>query len=129
METEPFGDTFGPKAQRKKPRLDVGSFEELGKSSAAALDEEETAETALGDSTSTSFNLCHPVQLAYLLCQILLRKRILCLRRMQTTLSLSTSKAHPVEYTENCTKSLILQTLFCMCSTPGIHSALCVKVS
>ena len=26
---EPFSDTFGPKAQRKKPRIDVGSFEEM----------------------------------------------------------------------------------------------------
>jgi nuclear GTP-binding protein len=33
VETEPFGDTFGPKAQRKKPRLDVGTFEELSKTS------------------------------------------------------------------------------------------------
>jgi nuclear GTP-binding protein len=31
VETEPFEDTFGPKAQRKRPRLDVGTFEELGK--------------------------------------------------------------------------------------------------
>ncbi|KAH9947080.1 NGP1NT-domain-containing protein [Amylocystis lapponica] len=29
--TEPFKDTFGPKSQRKKPRLDVGTFEELSK--------------------------------------------------------------------------------------------------
>ncbi|KAI5479824.1 hypothetical protein MNV49_002636 [Pseudohyphozyma bogoriensis] len=27
--TEPFSDTFGKKAQRKRPRLDVGSFSEL----------------------------------------------------------------------------------------------------
>ncbi|KAL5533826.1 NOG2 [Sanghuangporus baumii] len=40
-ETEPFKDTFGPKAQRKKPRLDVGSFEELGKTSADAAQEVE----------------------------------------------------------------------------------------
>lgn len=26
---EPFSDTFGPKAQRKRPRIDVGSFEDL----------------------------------------------------------------------------------------------------
>jgi nuclear GTP-binding protein len=31
VETEPFSDTFGAKAQRKKPRLDVGTFEELSK--------------------------------------------------------------------------------------------------
>ena len=30
VETEPFKDTFGSKAQRKKPHLDVGSFAELG---------------------------------------------------------------------------------------------------
>jgi hypothetical protein len=35
VETEPFHDTFGPKAQRKRPRLDVGTFEELSASSAA----------------------------------------------------------------------------------------------
>ncbi|KDQ09127.1 hypothetical protein BOTBODRAFT_117615 [Botryobasidium botryosum FD-172 SS1] len=29
VETEPFNDTFGPKAQRKKPRLEVGTFEDL----------------------------------------------------------------------------------------------------
>ena len=27
--TEPFSDTFGRKAQRKRPRLDVGSISEL----------------------------------------------------------------------------------------------------
>lgn len=27
--TEPFSDTFGSKAQRKRPRLEVGSFSEL----------------------------------------------------------------------------------------------------
>jgi nuclear GTP-binding protein len=31
VETEPFEDTFGPKAQRKRPRLDIGTLEELGK--------------------------------------------------------------------------------------------------
>lgn len=36
VETEPFANTFGPKAQRKRPRLDIGSIEELGESSAAA---------------------------------------------------------------------------------------------
>ncbi|THH01231.1 hypothetical protein EW026_g1460 [Hermanssonia centrifuga] len=38
VETEPFKDTFGPKAQRKKPRLDVGTFEELSKLGSAAVD-------------------------------------------------------------------------------------------
>lgn len=36
METEPFKDTFGPKAQRKKARIDVGTFEELSLASTEA---------------------------------------------------------------------------------------------
>ncbi|KZT73434.1 NGP1NT-domain-containing protein [Daedalea quercina L-15889] len=43
VETEPFQDTFGPKAQRKKPRLEVGTFEELSKQGAAAAEEAEVA--------------------------------------------------------------------------------------
>jgi nuclear GTP-binding protein len=39
VETEPFEDTFGPKAQRKRPRIDAGTFEELGKLGAAAAEE------------------------------------------------------------------------------------------
>ena len=31
VEAEPFSETFGPKSQRKRPRIDVNSFEELGK--------------------------------------------------------------------------------------------------
>ncbi|CAD6578054.1 MAG: GTPase required for pre-60S ribosomal subunit nuclear export and maturation [Cyphobasidiales sp. Tagirdzhanova-0007] len=34
---EPFSDTFGPKAQRKRPRIDVGSFEELAHSGLTKL--------------------------------------------------------------------------------------------
>ena len=40
METEPFKDTFGPKAQRKRPRLDVGDFEELSRVGAASQEVE-----------------------------------------------------------------------------------------
>ncbi|KAL7424356.1 GTPase required for pre-60S ribosomal subunit nuclear export and maturation [Cryptotrichosporon argae] len=36
VDVESFKDTFGPKAQRKRPRLDIGSIEELGESSAKA---------------------------------------------------------------------------------------------
>jgi hypothetical protein len=43
VETEPFAETFGPKAQRKRPRLDVGSFEELGNVGAAAAENAENA--------------------------------------------------------------------------------------
>ncbi|EJD54563.1 NGP1NT-domain-containing protein [Auricularia subglabra TFB-10046 SS5] len=50
VETEPFGDTFGPKAQRKRPRLDASSFEDLGKQGAAR--EEAEAELAAQPSTS-----------------------------------------------------------------------------
>ncbi|KZT44300.1 NGP1NT-domain-containing protein [Sistotremastrum suecicum HHB10207 ss-3] len=35
LETEPFGDTFGPKAQLKRPWIDVGSKEVLGQVGAA----------------------------------------------------------------------------------------------
>lgn len=46
VETEPFQDTFGPKAQRKRARLDVSSFEELGKvTTEAAAAGDEMAET------------------------------------------------------------------------------------
>ena len=48
METEPFGDTFGPKAQRKKPRIEAGTFEELSKLGAAAADEAAEAATESG---------------------------------------------------------------------------------
>jgi len=41
VETESFGDTFGPKAQRKKPRLEVSTFEELSKAGAAAAEDAE----------------------------------------------------------------------------------------
>jgi nuclear GTP-binding protein len=33
--TEPFSDTFGVKAQRKRPRLDVGSIAELASKAAS----------------------------------------------------------------------------------------------
>ncbi|KAF8167570.1 NUC091 domain-containing protein [Crassisporium funariophilum] len=48
VETEPFSDTFGPKAQRKKPRIDAGTFEELGQVGAAAAEEAENAATVSG---------------------------------------------------------------------------------
>ena len=43
VETESFSDTFGPKAQRKRARIDAGTFEELSKLGAAAADEAESA--------------------------------------------------------------------------------------
>ncbi|KAH9830464.1 NUC091 domain-containing protein [Rhodofomes roseus] len=43
VETEPFKDTFGPKAQRKKPRIDAGTFDELSKLGAAAAEEAEAS--------------------------------------------------------------------------------------
>ncbi|KIK29952.1 hypothetical protein PISMIDRAFT_648197 [Pisolithus microcarpus 441] len=44
-ETEPFSETFRPKAQRKRPRLDVGSFEELSKVGTAAFEEAAEADS------------------------------------------------------------------------------------
>ncbi|KDR85512.1 hypothetical protein GALMADRAFT_366213 [Galerina marginata CBS 339.88] len=49
VETEPFSETFGPKAQRKKPRIAAGTFEELGQLGAAAADEAENAATISGE--------------------------------------------------------------------------------
>ncbi|GJE89693.1 nucleolar GTP-binding protein [Phanerochaete sordida] len=50
VETEPFKETFGPKAQRKKPRLDVGTFEELSKAGNAAVEEaEQKADAVVAD--------------------------------------------------------------------------------
>lgn len=51
METEPFQDTFGPKAQRKKPRLDVGTFEELSQLGADAYDKAEAAANQVDEET------------------------------------------------------------------------------
>ncbi|KAL0951962.1 hypothetical protein HGRIS_008613 [Hohenbuehelia grisea] len=48
VETEPFAETFGPKAQRKRPRINAGTFEELGKLGAAAAEEAEEAATTSG---------------------------------------------------------------------------------
>ncbi|EPQ60015.1 NGP1NT-domain-containing protein [Gloeophyllum trabeum ATCC 11539] len=41
VETEPFAETFGPKAQRKKAKLDVGTFEELATLGSTAAQEAE----------------------------------------------------------------------------------------
>ncbi|KAF5369521.1 hypothetical protein D9758_002588 [Tetrapyrgos nigripes] len=47
VETEPFSETFGPKAQRKRPRIEAGDFAELSKMGAAAVEEAEAeGETA-----------------------------------------------------------------------------------
>lgn len=48
--TEPFSDTFGAKAQRKRPRLDVGSFSELAdKVKAGASAKQQAAQVAAAD--------------------------------------------------------------------------------
>ncbi|PFH48405.1 hypothetical protein AMATHDRAFT_65580 [Amanita thiersii Skay4041] len=52
VETEPFSETFGPKAQRKKPKIDANSFEELGKQGAAAAEEAEEAAQEAGTSVA-----------------------------------------------------------------------------
>ncbi|QIW97294.1 hypothetical protein AMS68_002812 [Peltaster fructicola] len=38
IETEKFSDTFGPKAQRKRPRLDVGTIEDMATATTNGLD-------------------------------------------------------------------------------------------
>ncbi|EGN93607.1 hypothetical protein SERLA73DRAFT_63866 [Serpula lacrymans var. lacrymans S7.3] len=56
VETEPFSETFGPKAQRKKPKLDAGTFEELGKLGTTAFEEAETKTN--GDGPSGNYIQC-----------------------------------------------------------------------
>lgn len=61
VETEPFRETFGPKAQRKRPRIEAGSFEELGQMGAAAANEAleaatESGSNVIGLSILSSFN-------------------------------------------------------------------------
>ncbi|KAI9351467.1 NUC091 domain-containing protein [Obelidium mucronatum] len=46
LEVDPFNNTFGPKAQRKKPKLKVGSMDEL----AAAVDNQQDSYEAVKDS-------------------------------------------------------------------------------
>ncbi|KIR60347.1 nucleolar GTP-binding protein 2 [Cryptococcus bacillisporus CA1873] len=60
VETEPFGDTFGPKAQRKRPRLDIGSIEELGESSAAAAAAEAATAESQANGTADLADIYHP---------------------------------------------------------------------
>ncbi|KAG6335457.1 hypothetical protein ID866_3631 [Astraeus odoratus] len=57
VETEPFSETFGPKAQRKRPRLDAGTFEELSKLGAAAIEEAELADNH-GEGSSGEPTFC-----------------------------------------------------------------------
>lgn len=66
METEPFSETFGPKAQRKKARLDVGTFEELSKLGAAAAEDAEQAANEL-EVGSSGILQCTPSSLEYVL--------------------------------------------------------------
>jgi nuclear GTP-binding protein len=48
VDTEPFSDTFGPKSQRKKARIDASDFQELAQSGAAAAEEAALAADATG---------------------------------------------------------------------------------
>ena len=59
VETESFKDTFGPKAQRKKPRLDVGTFEELSKQGSAATEEAEADKVSEGQEGASGQCTCY----------------------------------------------------------------------
>ncbi|KAK7469085.1 GTPase required for pre-60S ribosomal subunit nuclear export and maturation [Stygiomarasmius scandens] len=54
VETEPFSETFGPKAQRKRPRIDASDFAELSKMGAAAAEEAEAEEVQETDAAGSS---------------------------------------------------------------------------
>ncbi|KAJ4470902.1 NUC091 domain-containing protein [Lentinula aciculospora] len=49
VETEPFSETFGPKSQRKRARLDAADFEELSKLGAAAAEDAHEVAAATGN--------------------------------------------------------------------------------
>ncbi|KAF8554340.1 NGP1NT-domain-containing protein [Imleria badia] len=67
VETEPFSETFGPKAQRKRPRLNVGTFEELGKVGAAAAERtEDLAEGLSADPQQILVGDFQPVHADYI---------------------------------------------------------------
>ena len=104
LETETFKDTFGPKSQRKKPRLDVGTFEELGKASEAAAEEAESnnvdGESGMPSPDPPSWPFPDSVQ-------VLPHQPLLptTSRRTQITLSPSMPRERPAESTASCTKS------------------------
>ncbi|KAF8634916.1 hypothetical protein AX15_000657 [Amanita polypyramis BW_CC] len=50
VEAEPFSETFGPKAQRKRPKIGANSFEELGKIGEVAAEEASEAANEAGTS-------------------------------------------------------------------------------
>jgi nuclear GTP-binding protein len=52
VDVEPFSETFGPKAQRKRPRVEASSFEELGKLGSAIEDELESKAEVAGMESS-----------------------------------------------------------------------------
>lgn len=50
-------DTFGPKAQRKRPRIEVGTFEELSQLSTEAGNKAENAATLSGQMVIGTYRL------------------------------------------------------------------------
>ncbi|KAF7299124.1 Nucleolar GTP-binding protein 2 [Mycena indigotica] len=59
VEVEPFSETFGPKAQRKRPRIEANSFDELSKLGSAAAEKAE--EAAMENGTGTVERLASSV--------------------------------------------------------------------
>ena len=108
VETEPFHETFGPKAQRKKPRIDVGTFEELSKLS---LEAGEVAEQGLGGRNVAPDRELHTpshhetvVDMIWLQSPSHLPPLPISLRTL-ISLSLYTRRAHPGVYTVSSTRS------------------------
>ena len=111
VEVEPFGITFGPKAQRKRPRLDIGSIEELGES------------FTLPDS-STPAGLLPFLSSMILTIQSSTTKPIQIIHIIQRLLPLanrSMQKVHPAVSGESCTKFSIRQMWLSTYLTPEIR--------
>ena len=102
METEPFGETFGPKAQRKRPRLNVGTFEELSKAGAAAAERnEDLAEGSTGITIITHGLFFSLTKLERIRKKFLLGTSNQC---MPIILNQFTQRGRHDAYMESCTK-------------------------
>lgn len=119
VESEPFSETFGPKAQRKKPRIDSSTFEELGQLGADSHDDFVSAAE-----TNRRYSLiCSAACIDVFRLKLLARFKLTL-----TTTSLSTPKAPQNESTENCTKSSIPRTWFYISWMLGIHWVPCASL-
>ena len=120
METEPFKDTFGPKAQRKRPRLDVGDFEELSR--VGATSQEVEGETSTLGEYITQIGVIDPTL------RLSKTSPPLKSKLTPTTSSRFTRKEHHGASMASFTKSSTLRTLSSTYSMLEIQSERCANL-